>query len=317
MNYFIIVCSIIIILSVFIIILLYNLNKKKCEHFDDGSYKGYGDLLKDYKNAKYTEGGIPKIIFKTSWQKRNELPEAIHDVLKTTIILNPEYQLYYFDNDEVGEFMKAYSERAYNAYKKLKPGAYKADLFRYCVLKKYGGCYSDIGHMMHVSFDTICENNKLILVKDRLINKNDKHTKFDTGIHNALMCAVPHHPYMIKLVEACIKNIESEYYGYSGLCITGPILAGTVFYKLYDTNNEIYDFKNETEEVNAEMFNKHIKVGTRNNIKILQFSMEYILDINNKIILQRKFKDYYNIMYHNHNRTHYGDDWRNKNVYNN
>lgn len=309
-------CSIITILSVFIIILVYNLNKKKCEHFDDGSmYKGYTDLLKDYKNTKYTTGGIPKIIFKTSWQKRNELPEAIHDVLKTTMILNPEYQLYYFDDDDVVEFMKAYSERAYNAYKKLKPGAFKADLFRYCVLEKYGGCYSDIGHMMHVSFDKICEDNKLILVKERFLG--NRHY----GIHNALMCATPHHPYMIKLLEECIKNIEASYYGYDSLCITGPILAGTVFYKVYDTNNDLrenYDFKNETEEVNKEMFNKHIKVGTRNNIKLLQLDdkAETISDINNKIILQRKFKDYYNIMYHDHKRTRYDEDWRNKNVYN-
>jgi mannosyltransferase OCH1-like enzyme len=237
------------------------------------------------------------------------------------MILNPEYQLYYFDDDDVGEFMQAYSERAYIAYKKLKPGAFKADLFRYCVLEKFGGCYSDIGHMMHVSFDRICENNKLVLVKDRLFNKHDNRNKFDTGIHNALMCTVPHHPYIIKLVEECINNVESSYYGYDALCITGPIFAGTVFYKLYDMNyelREMYHFQNETEKVNTEMFIRHIKVGTRNNIKILQLddTAETIIDNTNKIILQRKFKDYYKIMYHDHNRARYYEDWRNKNVYN-
>lgn len=210
--------------------------------------------------------------------------------------------------------MKTYSERAYKAYNKLKPGAFKADLFRYCVLEKYGGCYSDIGHIMHIPFDSICEKNKLILVKERFFGNRQY------GIHNALMCAVPHHPYMVKLVEECIKNIETGHYGYDSLCITGPILAGTVFYKLYDTNYElrtIYDFKNETEQVNLEMFNKHIKLGTRNNIKFLQLDDCIIIDsINNIKILQRKFKDYYIIMYYDHNRPRYDAEWRNKNVYN-
>jgi hypothetical protein len=106
------------------------------------------------------------------------------------------------------------------------------------------------------------------------------------------------------------------------LCITGPIFAGNVFYKLYDENYEIcknYDFKNETEKVNTEMFIKYIKVGTRNNIKILQLDdkAETILDDNNKIILKTKFKNYYNIMYHDHNRIRYDSYWRDKNVYNN
>lgn len=325
MNYFIIVSSIIIIISIFIIIVVYNLNKKR-ETFDDSkkTYKGYKDLLKDYKNVKYTEGGIPKIIFKTSWQKRDEFPTVLNDVLNNTIVMNPEYQVYYFvndDDDEVGEFMKAYSERAYKAYKKLKPGAYKADLFRYCVLEKYGGCYSDIGHVMYMPFDSICEKNKLVLVNERILG--NRHC----GIYNALMCAVPHHPYMIKLVEECIKNIESEYYGYDSLCITGPILAGTVFYKLYDTNYElceIYDFKNEIEEVNKQMFSKNIKVGTRNNIKMLLYAREdgieqhTIIDsTTNTKILNLKFEDYYKIMYRDHNRSYYIDDWKNKDVYNN
>ena len=333
MNYFIIVSSIIIIISIFIIILVYNYNKKRQTFYDSkGTYKGYKDLLKDYKNVKYTEGGIPKIIFKTSWQKRDEFPTVLNDVLNNTIVMNPEYQVYYFvndDNDEVGEFMKAYSERAYKAYKKLKPGAYKADLFRYCVLEKYGGCYSDIGHIMYVPFDSICENNKLVLVKDTLDRKDGTGIEFDHGIQNSLMCAVPHHPYMIKLVEECIKNIESEYYGYDCLSITGPILAGTVFYKLYDTNYElrtVYDFKNEIEEVNTMMFIKNIKVGTRNNIKMLLFyryreddtNTIYIIDsVNNTKILNMRFEDYYKIMYRDHNRSYYRDEWKNKDVYNN
>ena len=279
-------------------------------------YKGYRDLLKDYESVKYTTGGIPKIIIKTSWQTRKEFPRELNTVLNNTIIMNPGYNLYYFDNDEVEEFMKSYSMRAYNAYNKLVPGAFKADLFRYCILEKYGGCYSDIGHITYDSFDNICENNKLVLVKDL----------YDTGIHNALICCIPHHPYIITLVEECIKNIEYDFYGYCSLSITGPVLAGTVFYKLlmnyaYGINN---DYKNESADINKIMFDKYIIPGTSNDTKILKLTEigdiqttnndnKYIIDINNNILIRTKFENYYELMYSN--KPYYNHYWTNKKVY--
>jgi mannosyltransferase OCH1-like enzyme len=85
------------------------------------TFKGYKCLLKDYDNIKYTNGGIPKIIIKTSWHKRNNIPDILNKILKNTIFINPEYKLYYFDDYEIEEFMKSYSIRAYNAYKKIIP----------------------------------------------------------------------------------------------------------------------------------------------------------------------------------------------------
>lgn len=277
-------------------------------------YKGYNNLLKDYKHIKYTPGGIPKIIIKTSWQKRNNFPTELNKVLDNTIIINPDYNLYYFDDDEIELFMKSYSERAYNAYKKLIPGAFKADLFRYCILEKYGGCYSDIGHITYVSFDEICQNNELVLVKDL----------FNSGIHNALMCSIPHNFYIKNLVEKCIQNIESEYYGYCSLSITGPVLAGTVFYKIILNELNEYNF-NDSIEKNKVMFNKYIIPGTNKNIRILELKTignisttnndnNYIVDKNNNILIRSKFENYYKLMYVN--QFHYQYYWLNKEVYN-
>jgi hypothetical protein len=44
-------------------------------------------------------------------------------------------------------------------------------------------------------------------------------------------------PYIIKLVEECINNIELEYYGYNSLCITCSIFTGTIFYKYENREN--------------------------------------------------------------------------------
>ena len=55
---------------------------------------------------KYTPGGIPKVIYKTSWQSREKMPEKMIEILKKTINLNPDYQVFYFDHSERESFMK-------------------------------------------------------------------------------------------------------------------------------------------------------------------------------------------------------------------
>lgn len=283
------------------------------------TYKGYNSLLKDYEKIKRTSGGIPKIIFKTSWQKREDFPSELIMTLNNTIIMNPDYNLYYFDDDEVASFMESYSERAYKAYIKIIPGAYKADLFRYCILEKYGGCYSDIGHITYEPFDKICENNKLVLVKDLA----------DNGIHNALLCSVPHHPFIKKLVDSCIENIENNYYGYCSLSITGPVLVGNLFYKFFHNNLELLSltenrnssFERENDRL---MFQKYIKPGTTNGIKILKLHSigsekntndnKYIIDSDKNILIRTKFDNYYDIMYSK--QPYYNHFWETRTVYN-
>jgi hypothetical protein len=56
-----------------------------------------------------------------------------------------------------------------NAYNKLKPTAYKADLFRACILYKMGGCYFDIKQINRVPLrEFINRNQNLLLCKDAL-----------------------------------------------------------------------------------------------------------------------------------------------------
>ena len=156
---------------------------------------------------KYHGENIPKFIFKTSWHNTPD-----QGILFKTIQMNPEYKLFYFNDTDCISFLKEYSPRCLNAYNKLIPGAFKADLFRYCILDSYGGCYSDIGHTMNVTFDSICEASNLVVVKEI---KN-------LGIHNGLLCSTPGHPFIKEAIEKCLHNIENEIYGDIDISITGP-----------------------------------------------------------------------------------------------
>jgi len=225
--------------------------------------KGYSDLLKEYQ--EYQNGIIPKIIFKTSPFTRTNMDNQIIHVLEITKKLNPDYTIYYFDDSEIEQFMSDYSDRVLKALHKIKPGAFKADLWRYCILQKYGGCYSDIGHTMKVSFDEIIDNNNLVLVKEIK----------DFGIHNGFICCEKNSLLMKKAIEKCLYNIENEIYGDSDISVTGP----KMFESLID--------KEEYLLLQHSILNKK----------------RYITK-NNSIIINTKFEDYDKIMYSNKEDYH-------------
>ena len=301
----------VIILIILFIFLFLLLNNQKFENVY--KIKGYTDLKNDLSTS-LTPGGIPKIIIKTSWQTRDSMPIQMINVLEKTKSTSPDYQLYYFDNLECEEFMKDYSPRVFEAYNKVIPGAFKADLFRICILEKYGGCYSDIGHVPFVSFNTITGDQNMVLVKDcpiKWLNGNCKYY----GIHNALMCSVKNHEFFKLLIEKTCENIEFEYYGESSLDVTGPTMIGKQFncYFLKDCPGENIDLIKPGDfvyrDTKIRILNYAIKSGA-------PASENRVIVLGNKAIINTKFEDYYNIMYHSVKQLGYVDLWKSKKIFN-
>jgi mannosyltransferase OCH1-like enzyme len=268
-------------------------------------------LVSDSNSFQYTNLGIPKIIIKTSWhtQEGGGLPSEIVECLEIHKKLNPDYQLYYFDDKDCEQFMKDYGERELYCYNKLVPGAYKADLFRYCILEKYGGCYSDIGHIQLVPFDEICKDVHMVLVKDMVI----KNKKMYRGLYQALLCTVPSHQLFTMLVDKCCENIENEFYGISTLDITGPKFMEKWF-------NILMFNSSQTDDLIKYYIDKYSD-GTIINVLSLRTEISFLgiplkqKGIFNKdtLIIYTKFDNYNTVMYSN--RPRYGDIWHEKNVY--
>jgi mannosyltransferase OCH1-like enzyme len=82
----------------------------------------------------YSEQKIPKRIIQTS--VNNSCKNIYnYNAFMTFIELNPEYEYYFFDNNDVKKFIRDnFDEEVLEAYDTLVPGSYKADLFRACVL---------------------------------------------------------------------------------------------------------------------------------------------------------------------------------------
>jgi len=96
------------------------------------------------KDGDSTSTAIPKIIIQTN--ETGSVPKGMFDASRSLIDANPEYQyIYYTDTTSRKFLLENFPRRVVDAYDELIPGAYKADLFRYCVLWITGGVYIDMG----------------------------------------------------------------------------------------------------------------------------------------------------------------------------
>jgi mannosyltransferase OCH1-like enzyme len=220
-----------------------------------------------------------KNIFKTSWHTREQMPEEIVRCLQITKYLNPEYTVYYFDNNEMEQSIKDISDEYHKIWLKLKPGAFKSDFWRYLMLYHYGGIYSDIGHEPLISFNQIIENYDMVLVKE-----------YNEGIHNGFMYSSIGNTFLKSAIDKVVSNVNENFYGRIDTDVTGPVMLSKLNYSRYS-----------------------IKWLDHNIVKkvIPEF---YTISHNSKVVMNTKFSNYYHIMYQNTDNYHVL--WNDKNIYN-
>lgn len=200
------------------------------------------------KNKQKTSNNsiIPLNIYLT-WYTKNLPPKMQENVdnLKQT---NPEFTFNLFDDEDCRNFIsKHFNLDVLAAFDKLIPGAYKADLWRYCVLYINGGIYLDIKYSCINDFKLIELTESEHFVRDR-----PEHC-----IYNGLMCVCPNNPIMIKCIRQIVKNISNNYYGHSILHPTGPGLLGNYF-----SPDEISNFNLNFDYDNFIFYNNKIVLKT-------------------------------------------------------
>ena len=170
---------------------------------------------------------IPLNIFQT-WHTKN-LPSLMKKNMEYIKKLNPAFNYKLFDDNDCYNFIKEnFSEDILNAFDKLIPGAYKADLWRYCVLYKLGGIYLDIKYIPVNGFKFIN-----LTEKEHWVLDNDNN-----GIYNALMVCKPGNETLLRAINQIAINVNNKYYGNSCLDPTGPQLLSKYF-----NNNQKRNFE--------------------------------------------------------------------------
>ena len=173
---------------------------------------------KQYPNKKSYDMTIPANIFQT-WHSK-KLPPKMYYTMKLIKQNNPNFKIFLFDDNDCRKFIQDnFDSYVLNAYDRLIPGAYKADLWRYCILYIHGGIYMDIKLKCINGFRLIelTENNHY--VNDRLP---------PLSIYNALIACQPLSPLLWKAICRIVINVNKNFYGRSSLEPTGPIMLGKI-----------------------------------------------------------------------------------------
>jgi len=177
---------------------------------------------------KKTYSIIPLNIFQT-WGTL-DLPPHMKETVELLKSQNPEFTHHLYDDNMCREFIKQhFSEEVVYSFDKLKPGAYKADLWRNCVLYIHGGIYLDIKYRCVSPFKLIELTDKEYFVRDRVSNGI-------TGIYNALLICMPNNPILYESIQLMVKNIKNNVYGITELSITGPHMLSSFFNEVEISN---------------------------------------------------------------------------------
>jgi hypothetical protein len=246
----------------------------------------------DFKGKEWREDGIPKWIFKTGPGSINEQPNVMKLVFTDIVEKNPGYQLFYFSDDDCVNYIRDYYGEEYvKSFDTLIPGAYRADFWRYLILYKHGGCYSDYSQVFLKPLDEIIKNTKRVFVRDT--------PESLMALYNAFMCCISGDEILSKTIEVVKNKIDNKDYGFNTLDVTGPRVFGKVYCDVI--------YGNDTTP---------IEIGlTHDTIILDNHQMHSIFIVNNEgqNVIVKKLDNHFEHLYGN--RKHYGQLWHEKNVF--
>lgn len=253
--------------------------------------KSYDILEKKMLQKTYTYNDndqIPKIIYQT-WQT-HDLPYNMRSSSEQIKNLHPDFEYKLFDDIDCRNFIKEHFDyTVLHAYDRLIPGAYKADLWRYCILYITGGIYLDIKYICSPGF-----NFNSIINKPHWVLDNN-----DIDIYNALMICQKQSPILRYCIRQIVINVNINYYGKNALYPTGPGLL----------KNAIDMFYNNTKDV-------YLKHKIKNNIDMKHHAIGHnkFIYYNKKRILQM-YENYYNDLNKYSKIPSYGYFWNKRQIY--
>jgi mannosyltransferase OCH1-like enzyme len=173
-------------------------------------------------SAPKSINGVPLVIYQ-SWHS-HILPKGMKENILRTVEANPEFDYYLYSDSDSRSFIQAnYSPEVVSAFDSLRPGAYKSDLWRYCILYKLGGLYFDIKMVPLVPLKTILRDNSTIFVKDLEFMKGNI---MRDCVWNGLMISPPKNKVFKHCIEEIVENCKRRNYRNNNLDITGPCLLG-------------------------------------------------------------------------------------------
>lgn len=219
---------------------------------------------------------IPKKIYKVFVNDTIEsLPKNIFiNAINKWEEMYPDYELIIYDSTKIYDFlMKYYGKEFIYIYDTIIPNAFKCDFFRYCLLYKEGGIYSDLKQVPIKRIDI--DNYEFIASYEKHIGWEQMLGLDFLPCQNCFIACIKEHPYIKSAIDMCIQNILKNRYNSFCTDVTGPVMLGRCikyvrqnirinynkehffyFYE-YKKNNTVEYFINDYDDLNAEHIIKH------------------------------------------------------------
>jgi hypothetical protein len=225
---------VVLVITCFIIIMLYEKDPEVDLHNNIKAKQ----LVKNPYNPPSSPNHlvVPRKLFQTWYSK--DLPPKMKENSDMIRKNNPELEYFLYDDKDCEEFIKThFSDEVVKAYNTLLPGAYKADLWRYCVMYIQGGVYIDIKYQCVDGFKFVD-----IMDREHFVLERPYYWKPGTyGIYNALIVAKPGNPLLFECIQNIVRNTQINYYGYNPLYPTGPGLLGELYFGNINDNVSMID----------------------------------------------------------------------------
>lgn len=244
---------------------------------------------------------IPKHIIYRKWNSFDIDQKMYENCHQRWFYLNDNISMIWHTTEDADLYMYNQSADIYLAYQRLIPLAFRADLWRLCMLYDNGGIYVDAHTKPYASIDYIldgCIRNP----NQYFVATLDPPQAYG-GIHNGFICCSPRHPFIKACIDLIVENVSKKVYSYDSLGVTGPLCLKKAVnrYLGQKLNNDFFSGWNEYGDMSFYLY------------KFNYGPLHYIYK-DNTIILSKKhcILTWFKCMFNNKNYTPL---WENREIY--
>lgn len=248
------------------------------------------------KDAPKEIQDIPLVIYQ-SWKTR-DVPPKMKECIDKLKANNPEFDHYLYSDEDCLKFIQDnFDKSVVDAFNTLKPGAYKSDLWRYCILYKLGGVYLDIKFYTTTPLKNLILSYNGVFVKDIQVSSQGTGGGCEAGfgIYNGFIISQPDNNIFKECIDDIVESCRLKRYKDGFLGITGPCLLASII-KKYRTQEEIDNIPYSVVPINKITYNRATIVLNGN---VIAEEYEEYRDEQNKT-----------------KQPSYGVLWKNRDVYN-
>lgn len=212
---------------------------------------------------------IPKIIWQTHEDRFEILPDYVIDAVNSWKEKNPNWEYKYFNSEDRSEFiLSEFGKEWLEIYNSCIFGAMKADVWKYLIIYKYGGLYTDIDYLCKEPIDSwVLDDYSIVVGMDEEPNEIACHT-FAAEANSIFLESI------LKVVKENIKNIDykKDLFSYHA---TGP----TAF---TDGIKNVFNIKNDLDLINGVDILNNSSIGKKN--KFYCYGRENSLLLTNVVV---------------------------------